>query len=684
MSFKYRIALVIFILEAIMMTVVFGFTLTQTQKVNQEQYYETEKVILSILGDLSRIALVTLEFDELQPYIERITKDPHVVKVLVMDKRGKVVAASNGSKIGGSMPVFKDSGSTFWRTLRLSSANAVLGTVAIEFTHEALIKVNQEVISKGVHIAAVGMIAIAVVGLITGFLLTRRLEVVSHAARQIAQGNLKTKTGFVGKDEVSLLGQVFDEMADSFKQYIEELQNEKTKLKQARDTLEEKVAERTAELQYLALHDALTGLPNRALFNTRLDEAIASARLQRTSVALLMIDLNRFKEINDTLGHNAGDKVLEVVAARLKNALRGDDTIARLGGDEFAILLPATTEEQALHVSQHILEVLEPSIQSGQHDLSVGCSIGIALYPQHATEQTLLVQRADIAMYIAKRNGYGCSVYNAELDLHSKERLSLASDLHRALAQDEFKLHYQPKIDFATGRVVGAEALIRWEHDGRLIMPEQFIGIAEQNGMINSLTLWVLEHALRQAVEWNAQNVRLNISVNLSTKNLDDPQLTEQLLRLLEQSRVNPAEITLEITETGVMANPYHSLKVLEKIDSMGVGLSIDDFGTGYSSLIYLKKLPVDEIKIDRSFVTDMLADAESTVIVRSIIDLAHNLSLKVVAEGVETAEVWNALQRYGCDLCQGYFTGRPMPAEAVARIYHGSGLKVVLPESNS
>jgi diguanylate cyclase (GGDEF)-like protein len=423
--------------------------------------------------------------------------------------------------------------------------------------------------------------------------------------------------------------------------------------------------------QHQALHDTLTGLPNRALFHDRVLQAIESARRSASQCAVMVMDLDHFKEINDTLGHYHGDRLLQLVGQRLSSTLRAEDTVARLGGDEFAVLLPAVEGgEHAVDVAHKLLESLSRSFEIDNLSLEVGASVGIACFPAHGADGETLLQRADIAMYVAKSAHAGVRLYETEHDQHSVQRLALAGELRRAIAHDELQLHYQPKLDVATGRVVGAEALCRWKHPSLgMIMPAEFIPMAEHTGLITPLTKRVLELALRQIVEWREQGCHLSVAVNLSARSfLDSQLLEEELPALLAQHGIDPALLELEITESMIVGDPQRARGVLETLNELGVTLAIDDFGTGYSSLAYLRDLPVDEIKIDRSFVLEMQGDRSGETIVRSIIDLAHNLGLRAVAEGVEDQGLLTRLTELGCDTAQGYFISRPLPAARVAQ----------------
>ena len=410
--------------------------------------------------------------------------------------------------------------------------------------------------------------------------------------------------------------------------------------------------------EYQALHDHLTGLPNRVLLRDRTSQAILAGERERGLVAVMLMDLDRFKEVNDTLGHHSGDVLLQQVGPRLRSVLRESDTIARLGGDEFAILLPNVVDRaSALSVADKIKRALALPFEIQGLRLSIEASIGIAFFPDHATEVETLIQRADVAMYVAKRTGGGYAIYASEHDSHSPTRLALVGQMKQALETDEIELYYQPKAELLTGAIKGAEALVRWHHAERgLMSPDEFMPITENTGLIEPFTRYVIEAAVKQARAWQDAGYDLSIAVNVSARSLLDHRLPSDLVELLNRHSVNPAMIRLEITESAVMEDPVGALAVLDRLHEAGVALALDDFGTGYSSLSYLKRLPVDEIKIDRSFVVNMDTDEDDAVIVRSTIDLARNLGLAVVAEGVETEAHWKLLADLGCDLAQGYY----------------------------
>ena len=439
---------------------------------------------------------------------------------------------------------------------------------------------------------------------------------------------------------------------------------QRTLAEQARDRAEEQLKRQAEINRHQALHDPLTGLPNRTLFHDRVSQALTEAQREEVQLAVLMIDLDRFKEINDTLGHASGDRLLQEVGARLLNTLRASDSIARLGGDEFGLLLPGTCATSVIDVVERIREAVDrPCVLDGL-SVSVEASVGIAFFPDHGADVNLLLQRADVAMYVAKEGNSGYAVYNADDDRHEPKRLTLVGELRTAIDERQLMLYYQPKVELRSGRVTGVEALVRWRHPQRgIVMPDEFIPVAQETGLIKPLTLYVIDEALRQCQAWCRDGHELAIAVNISPRSLIDVEFPADVARLLGRWDVAPELLELELTEGAIVADPERATLVLERLSGMGVRLAVDDFGTGYSSLAYLKRLPIDEIKIDRSFVTNMTSSKDDAVIVRSTIDLGRNLGLDVVAEGVEDAEVWACLERLGCDVAQGYYMSRPIPA---------------------
>lgn len=420
-----------------------------------------------------------------------------------------------------------------------------------------------------------------------------------------------------------------------------------------------------AALEHQAMHDSLTDLPNRLMLRDELDRTIGRG----STISLLLLDIDNFKEINDSFGHHIGDVLLRQVGPRLREALETANMVARLGGDEFAVLLPDADAARASKVARGLLQALEGPFLTEDHSLEVTASIGIATFPDHGRGAEMILQRADVAMYIAKRQGGAFAVYRTEDDPYDARRLGMRVDLRRAIERGEIVLYYQPQASLRTGEVIGVEALARWHQPERgWVPPAEFIPVAEHMGLIKPLTAHVVELAVNQSLAWQGDGIAIPIAVNVSMRNLLDPRFPETLEDVIGSSGIAPGRLKLEITESAVMAEPNRVLETMNRLRARGVRFAIDDFGTGYSSLTYLQRLPVEEIKIDRSFVGQLATDQGSAAIVRATIELGGSLGLDVVAEGVEDAQIWQILNRLGCSAAQGYFLSRPMPAAEVAR----------------
>jgi diguanylate cyclase (GGDEF)-like protein len=437
--------------------------------------------------------------------------------------------------------------------------------------------------------------------------------------------------------------------------------------------IERKQGER--ELQHEATHDALTGLPNRVLFMDRLTHALALSRRHDTIFAILFIDLDKFKLINDSLGHETGDQVLMEVGRRLDDALRGSDTAARYGGDEFIVLCEdIKDEQQAIKIAERITDSLEAPLRLDSDNAFVTASVGIVVASDSNADPEILIREADSAMYRAKKRGVRCELFDNDLRARVVERREIERDLREAIEKQQFRVLYQPQVDLRTGKVVGVEALVRWDHPQRgLLAPADFLSLAEETGLIVPIGNWVLEESLRQAEHWRAArpDSEFQISVNLSAPQHEDPNLVRSIETALATTGTNPSNLCLEITETVVMKDVDATLKVLEALKALGAKLSVDDFGTGYSSLTSLRRFPVDSLKVDRSFVSGLGNGhvAEDAAIVTAVISLAHNLGLTAVAEGIETAEQLAELRAMDCDMAQGFYFARPRPAAAIGEL---------------
>lgn len=475
--------------------------------------------------------------------------------------------------------------------------------------------------------------------------ITRPITVLGSLASRIQQGDYSQAAPVDRDDEIGRLASAFNHMKDG-------------------------MAMREARITELAYRDQLTGLPNRTLFHDRLEQMTGVANNAGQKFALFIINLDRFNEVNVILGHHIGDLLLREISRRLASVLTSEsDTLARLGGDEFAVLLHACDAQCAMVVVRKILDALDqPILLEGQEVIATG-SVGVAIYPEHGDEIATLLRHADIAMNAAKHDNSGYALFDLNYVEQKQQYLSLLSELRQAIERNEFVLYFQPKVGFATGTIGHVEALVRWIHPQRgMIPPDQFIPYAENTGYIRTITKWVIEAALSQRKQWEEMQIPLTISVNISARDLMSADLPRLFSELMDKYCASPHWLCLEITESAIMGDPKRAMGILEELHNMGFSLSVDDFGTGYSSLAYLKKLPVSELKIDQSFVLHMADDKDDAIIVRSTIDLGHNMGLVVVAEGIENQVTWDMLQDMGCDLAQGYYISKPMSAEALLK----------------
>lgn len=449
--------------------------------------------------------------------------------------------------------------------------------------------------------------------------------------------------------EVRLLGELAEDLAYG-------VTNLRTRIKHR---------EAEATVQRMAYYDTLTGLANRTRLREQLQEAISSARQRQRPLALLLLTVSHVQEINDTLGYQQGDQLLQAFGARLQLAIRETETVARVGDTEFAVLLPGSDANFAAQTAKRLIDTLYDPIEVSGLRIYARSTIGITLFPGHGIDADSLIRRARVAMFDAKRTGHAFGVFTASLDQECGRRLAMMGDLRGAIEQNELVLHYQPKVHIASAQVCGAEALVRWQHPAQgMVSTAEFVKLAEYSGLITPLTYWVLEAAFRQRYIWHEAGLDRPLSVNLSAHDLKDPKLLEKIKGLFDTWGAQPEWIQFELTESALMDDPVGALDTLKRLKKLGVALSIDDFGIGYSSLSYLQKLPVDTIKIDQSFVSQMVDNPDSAVIVRSTVELGHNLNLEVVAEGVESQAVWDRLADLGCDVVQGYYVSMPMPAE--------------------
>jgi|KBSSwiStaDraftv2_1062776.scaffolds.fasta_scaffold02249_6 diguanylate cyclase (GGDEF)-like protein len=521
-------------------------------------------------------------------------------------------------------------------------------------------------------VGAIGVVGLLVVfAILATLLLTRRLVApmrrLMRAARAVGSGRLDVYVPAHSSDELGLLTHTFNHMTQKLSESQSEVANYQR-------TLEDKVAQRTRELEVataqaykLAQHDILTGLPNRSLLNQRLKQILAQAQRDGTYVGCLFLDFDHFKRINDTLGHDSGDQLLQAIAQRLSSAVRESDTVARLGGDEFVVILPGLDPEPAMFevmtVLQRVRDVFQAPFRLADQTPTLTCSIGVAVYPADAQDGIGLIKQADTAMYAAKdagRNAY--RFFTADMNARVQLRLQLETDMRRGLMDDEFFLVYQPQIEMQTGRACGVEALLRWRDPERgIIGPNEFIPVAEESGMIQALGARVLRDACRQVVQWHRNNMPLRLSVNLSVQQLQHESWLSVVEEALASSGLAPRHLDLEITESVIITHPERAVATLFKLKQMGVSITIDDFGTGYSSLSYLARLPIQGVKIDQRFVHGLDKNRNDEAITQAIIALSHSLGLRCIAEGIETPAQFNFLRSHGCEEAQGFLISHPL-----------------------
>ena len=540
----------------------------------------------------------------------------------------------------------------------------IVGALILEYSniHEELLRASVWQLYAVAGAGLSGALLVGMFGFRLGRSISTRLKQLQAGVERLAGGQYDARLAIDASDEIGALQTSFNvmaaDLAASRASLLTEVEKEKASAQQ---------------IEHLAYYDNLTGLANRALFSRLLERELLEARRYNRQLAVMFVDLDRFKNINDTLGHEAGDELLKEVAARMRSTLRASDALARLGGDEFVILLPNLNDEQHLTtVAQKILAAVAQPYLSHDQEFRVTASIGISMYPSDGVDEPTLMTHADIAMYQAKEDGKNTfAFYTDELNKHSIERIAFESSLRHALENTQFEVHYQPKVECRTGRMTGVEALLRWNHpDLGWVPPSKFIPIAEETGLIVALGRWVLETACRQQVAWCKLGLpSFRMAVNLSARQFGDDHLLRDVSSVLDSTGIDPAFLELEITESMLMRNVRKASEVLAAFKKLGIRLSVDDFGTGYSSLSNLKRFPVDTIKVDRSFVRDLPADEADKAIADAIIAMGRSLGMTIVAEGVETEAQASFLREHGCDEIQGFFYSKAIPASAIVEL---------------
>ena len=686
------------------------FHFSQQWREEEQQLRLQGTSLLGVMAELAEYALYTADKQSLEQLLESLSSDPDVAYVGVLDQKGSLLVErrfaallakeplpamartpAGSARVGITTQEVILGGSRFIELVapvadpRASTRSAVgeAGAPAERRTLAALAPIgsirlgmtleNQRQQFRQQMVGAIGVVALLVVfAIVASLLLTRRIVApmrrLMRAARAVGSGRLDVYVPASSADEMGLLTHTFNHMT----QKLSESQSEVAGYQR---TLEEKVAQRTKELEIatahayrLAQHDILTGLPNRSLLNQRLKQILAQAQRDGTQVACVFLDFDHFKRINDTLGHDAGDQLLQAIAQRLTGAVRESDTVARLGGDEFVVILPGLNPEQAVSevmvVVNRVQEAFLAPFRLADQMPTLTLSAGVAVYPNDASDGVALIKQADTAMYAAKDAGRNAfQFFTADMNTRVQLRLQLETDMRRGLMDDEFFLVYQPQIEMKTGRACGVEALLRWRDPQRgVISPSEFIPVAEESGMIQALGARVLRDACRQVVQWHKQHMPLRLSVNLSVQQLQHDSWLSVVEDALKSSGLAARHLDLEITESVIITHPEKAVATLMKLKQLGVSITIDDFGTGYSSLSYLARLPIQGIKIDQRFVHGLDKNRNDEAITQAIIALTHSLGLKCIAEGVETAAQFNFLKGLGCEEAQGFLISHPLP----------------------
>lgn len=680
LSIRGRLIVGVILLHAVMMGIfVYDFIARQRQFMHDESMYKARKLTHLVASNIS-FGLLNNDIVAMNEQIQQIKNFPDVDMIFVMDKRYIIRATDKieyvnkafGDPISVSIQKYLDASPTkttqkthngiLDTTSPILIDSHVIGYVRMISTMDSINTQIDALLNRGLMYIFIAIVLGGVIGWFIVRNLTHHLNLLSRAAIKVAKGNYEIHLpAFKNNDDISNMGRAFALMIDSIHTHISELSMEITKRKEVE-----------AILDYKANYDSLTNLPNRVLFLDRLDHAIEKAKRQNTQMAILFIDLDRFKEINDSLGHEVGDKLLILVAKMMSDSLEKTDTVSRLGGDEFMLIIEdIETLEEAAIVASNIISMLQAPLKIDDHRLYISCSIGICIYPLNGDDAQSLLRNADSAMYKAKDEGRDTyQYYTQELTDKALRRVALESNLRRGIKNQEFVVYYQPKVNGNTGELIGMEALVRWQDPSLgMISPAEFIPLAEETGLIIAIDQFVMKEALNQIVQWRTEGLNPGIlSLNLAMKQLWKQDFFETMRTLLEESGCQAQWIELEVTEGEIMKNPAKAIEILQQLSDFGIRLAIDDFGTGYSSLAYLKRLPVDVLKIDQSFVNDIPNDEEDVAIVHAVIALAKSMNLEVIAEGVETIEQKNFLVESGCSHIQGYFYSRPISATDMSR----------------
>ena len=678
MSFRWKIFLGVAIVQAILLIILIWSGLNALEKSSEDELIKRTATTGKLFASTASAAVLTSDLASLESFIGEILTNPDIVYARVLSKQGVLAEGGDERVLGRAFIADRSFASAKTDGVFDTAADIVVsgehyGRVEIGFSILASQTLIEDTRARFLALAALSLFLIGLFSLVLAYYLTRGLNALQLGTRRIAEGDLGYQIEVHGKDELGQATRDFNEMSTRLAQFSEQRMQKEEEIRLLNQALEQRVTDRTMQLQdaneqleFQAMHDMLTGLPNRALFQDRLGNALASAKRNQDIFALVGIDLDLFKEINDTLGHHAGDLVLQHVAHACNKCLRDSDTVARMGGDEFVILLPKVTDmESAVAVAERILATIKEPLYLDEHLVEVSASMGLALFPVHGTDAFTLLTHSDAAMYEAKRQKLGVVVYRAEMGDGRSEAVALKGELRYAINEHHLVLHFQPKIDFGTQAISGVEALVRWQHPRLgLLYPDAFIEMAENSGLIKPLTQEVLRMAMQQIHDWGSRGLIYPVAVNISAINLQDKTFPDTVAGLIAEFDIPSHLLELEVTETAIMKEPLVAIENIRNLSRIGIKISIDDFGTGYSSMAYIQKLLVAKIKIDKSFVMDMGSEAKDEMIVRATIDLAHNLGLAAVAEGVESQEAWDKLHELGCDSAQGYHMSKPLPPD--------------------
>lgn len=680
MSFRLKIVLSVFLIQIIVLMVLVSNGIATLRSTSENSLLDRSISTTRLFATAAQSSVIALDLATLESLVEEVLANPGVVYARVRsaknvlaeqgdpDARARLFQADKNLETAASDGIFD-------AFADITVAGTVYGRVEMGFATDQIEQMIRQARNDSLAFSVLNVVLVGVLSLVLGVYLTRQLKELRQGAERVASGELGFQISIRGANELAETASAFNDMSRKLQAMDAERDKRTREVHRLNSELEFRVNERTQQLQKLnkqlehqALYDGLTNVPNRILFMDRLRSVLLQARRANEAFALVGVDLNDFKDINDGQGHQAGDLVLQFVAHTISSVLRDSDTLARMGGDEFYILLPRVTDVHgATKVISRVIEILQRPYFIGDKPVAVSASFGVAMYPQHGSDETELMSHSDVAMYQAKRKKLGIVIYDPQLEENKSEVLALRGELTSAIADGQLVLHYQPKMDLMTKTVIGLEALVRWAHPRLgLLFPDKFIMLAETSGQIKALTTEVIRIALRQLKEWKVIGIQLPVAVNISATNLQDAGFADWLEDCLREFSVEPKYIELEVTETAIMTEPLLAIENVRRLAGMGVQVAIDDFGTGYSSMAYLQKLLVAKIKIDKTFVMHMDDKINDEVIVRSTIDLAHNLGLKAIAEGVENEAVWDRLKAMGCDAAQGYFMSKPLAADKI------------------